>query len=276
MVLVLDFDGTVTDAEIEGAPFRAGYLEDIGLLAELDADKISTLAERFEAEIAEAPDCHGWVYSGHIVAPAAVDPYLRIMPVARKILDEVGAFLVERERTLLLDAILYKYNYQKTTSAFRVGAREFLSSFAGTHTFVVTNSHTEPVQAKIRSLAAEQELDWLVARVHGSAKKYAIDDSFEQIERELSVDGLSRPVLLRRKRYYDVLSGLLKQCGAAWSDLTVVGDIFELDLALPLVMGARVILMVNEFTPDYEKRLMSAHDRGYIATSLAEVRELIR
>ena len=32
-LLVLDFDGTMTDAEAEGAPFREGYLGDIAIRA---------------------------------------------------------------------------------------------------------------------------------------------------------------------------------------------------------------------------------------------------
>ena len=37
-VLVLDFDGTMTDAEAEGRPFRDGYLEDLCTLVGRDAE----------------------------------------------------------------------------------------------------------------------------------------------------------------------------------------------------------------------------------------------
>ena len=67
-------------------------------------------AEGFEAEVAADPQAYGWLFHGHIVAPATVDPYLRIMPVARKIFDHYGAFQSEADRTRLLDGILYKYN----------------------------------------------------------------------------------------------------------------------------------------------------------------------
>ena len=51
-LLVLDFDGTMTDAEREGAPFRGAYLDDIATLAGLPRDEVESLAVGFEAEVA--------------------------------------------------------------------------------------------------------------------------------------------------------------------------------------------------------------------------------
>jgi hypothetical protein len=212
------------------------------------------------------------MFHGHIVAPAGVDPYLRIMPVARKIFDACGAFSSESDRTRLLDGILYKYNYLKTRIAFRTGAREALAGLEGTDTWVVTNSHTDAVRAKVESLGAT----WLAPRVHGRAQKYVIDDSFDLVPERLSLPGLSRPVLLRRRAYFEVLDGLRTKAGASWADVLVVGDIFELDLSLPLALGARVGLVVNDFTPAYERAFVEGHERGTLVTSLSRVPELAR
>lgn len=274
-LLVLDFDGTMTDAEEEGRPFRTGYLQDVAALIGADYEQVEVRARHFEAKVAADPDSYGWVYGGTIVAPATVDPYLRIMPVARMIFDEAGIFTNETERTRLLDAVLYKYNYTKTTTAFRPGAGELLRALTGTQTYVVTNSHTTPVQGKIRSLGARpdggNDLDWLLERVYGRAKKYVVDGGFEAVPEHLDLPGLSRPVLLRRKQYHDVLAKLLADAGLGWDELAVVGDIFELDLALPLAMGATVALVVNEFTPAYEQEFVAAHPRGRIITTLDQV-----
>ena len=254
-MLVLDFDGTVTDAEEEGKPFCAGYLEDLAALTDRSLDDIQAMAAQFEAEVAADPDNHGWQYNGAIVAPASVDPYLRIMPVARKIFDVCQVFLNQSDRNRLLDGILYRYNYQKTGVAFRTGAYELLVGLRETPTYVVTNSHTEPVRAKIRTLARDTELDWLLERVHGRARKYVIDDSFTTVPQSLRVEGLSRPILLRRRAYCEALNRLLEREGLDWSKLWVVGDIFELDLAMPLAMGARIGLVVNRFTPGLRKAI---------------------
>ena len=62
-----------------------------------------------------------WIFQGQIVAPATVDPYLRMMPVARKILDAAHALMTPSDRERVLDRILYKYNYKKTKNVFREG-----------------------------------------------------------------------------------------------------------------------------------------------------------
>ncbi len=272
-MLVLDFDGTVTDAETEGVPFRAGYLKDLSVLTGQPEDTIIALADEFQAKVSASPDEYGWMFQGHIVAPACVDPYLRIMPVARMVFDKFGCFPGEDDRSRMLDGILYKYNYQKTHNAFKPGAKEALVSLEGTNTFVVTNSHTDAVQDKIADLG---DLEWLRQRVHGLAKKYIVDDSFDLLPREIQLPGLDRPVLLRRKLYFEALERLRKEVGVEWKDVCVAGDIFELDLSLPLAMGARVALVVNQFTPDYERNYLLNHERGHIIEDISEIPSLLK
>lgn len=280
-LLVLDFDGTITDAEEEGQPFRDGYLDDIAVLTGKERTEIDPLAKQFEAEIAKNPQANGWIFSGKIVAPASVDPYLRIMPIARKILDHYDAFTNEQDRTRLLDGILFKYNYQKTTIAFKPGAAEVLLSLeqSDVNLYIVTNSHTKPVQKKVQTLHEQLEgngsLLGLVDRVHGRAQKYVLDQTFDQLPEKLELSNLERPIFLRRRFYFEVLEKLRKKVGATWEEVQVVGDIFELDLALPFKMGAQVALMVNEFTPEYEKEFLKSHQRGQLVHSVSEILGLL-
>ncbi len=274
-LLVLDFDGTLTDAEAEGAPFREGYLEDLAMLCGRSLEETRTLADRFEEEVKNDVAGFGWVFGGEIVAPAAVDPYLRIMPVARKVFDECGVFMDLDDRDRLLDNIMYKYNYGKSAIAFKDGARDFLTSREGTETYVITNSHTEPVQNKIRALSAQgddaAELDWLVERVFGSAKKYVVDPAWDGLPRAMEIPNLSRPVLLRRRLYFEALDRLRRDAGLAWEDVVVVGDIFELDLCVPLALGGRVGLCANQFTPPYEVAYLEDHPRATIIRSMDDI-----
>jgi hypothetical protein len=278
-LLVLDFDGTMTDAEAEGAPYRQGYLEDIALLAGLETQEVLEMADRLDEQVRSDISQFGWNFGGRIVAPASVDPYLRIMPVARMILDQANAFMNLEERSRLLDGILYKYNYTKTRIVFRTGARQVLEALAGTETYVVTNSHTVPVQNKIKHLGTNADgtnsLGWLVDRVTGRAQKYVIDDSFTDIAEAMTLPGLDRPVFLRRRLYHDVLWDLLSGAGLGWQDLVVCGDIFELDLALPMAMGATVALMANDYTPLHEINYLNEHPRGQVLHSLEAVPGLL-
>src|SRR6478736_9887705 len=111
-VLVLDFDGTMTDAEAEGRPFREGYLEDLCLLVgrAVGDPEVTAIADAVEGELANAPASHPFVWHGRAVAPATVDPYLRMVPIAHRVLDRFGAIASGTDRGRLLSTVLYKYN----------------------------------------------------------------------------------------------------------------------------------------------------------------------
>jgi hypothetical protein len=273
-VLVLDFDGTMTDAEAEGRPFRDGYLEDLcTLVGRSGGDaEVEAIAVRVETELAVAPEKHPFLWMERAVAPATVDPYLRMVPIARAILDHFGVMKDPVDRGRLLGSILYKYNYAKTLGhpVFRPGAGELLRGLAGRDTWIVTNSDTHAVAGKVAMLDREG-LAWLESRVRGHARKFDVDDAWTGADRELALPGLDRPVLLRRRMYHAILSTILDAAGATFADLVVVGDIFELDLAMPLAMGARVGLVASARTPSYERAFVSNHPRGRVIEHLSEV-----
>jgi hypothetical protein len=275
-VLVLDFDGTMTDAEQEGRPFREGYLEDLcALVGKKPGDsEIMTLAEEAEAELARAPGAHPYLWMGRAVAPATVDPYLRIMPIAQRVLDKYGALPDPTDRGRLLAGVLFKYNYQKTLGrpVFRTNAGKILRELGGSPTWIVTNSDTHAVASKIAALDRETPgVAWLTSRVRGYARKFEVDDAWTHAAAELAVPGLDRPVLLRRHAYYESLRSVLEEANATFEDLVVCGDIFELDLALPLSLGARIALVASEHTPGYERAFVASHPRGRVIEDLTEI-----
>jgi hypothetical protein len=275
-VLVLDFDGTMTDAEAEGLPFRDGYLEDLALLVgrKQGDTEILALADAVEAELARAPETHPFVWLERAVAPAIVDPYLRMVPIAHRVLDHFGAITDATDRARLLSTVLYKYNYAKTLGrpVFRAGASQVLRTLSGSATWIVTNSDPHAVAGKLALLDRETPgVAWLTSRVRGFARKFDIDDAWTGVPSELAVPGLERPVLLRRHAYHDTLRAVLDEARSSWDQLVVVGDIFELDLALPLSLGARVGLVASQFTPPYERSFVQAHPRARLIEALADI-----
>ncbi|MDQ3337420.1 MAG: hypothetical protein M4D80_19840 [Myxococcota bacterium] len=276
VVLVLDFDGTMTDAEAEGRPFREGYLEDLCCLVgrPIGDAEVLAIADQVDAELIAAPAQHPFLWMGRAVAPATVDPYLRMVPIAHRILDKFGVMPSAVERGRLLGSVLYKYNYAKTLGrpVFRDGAGDVLCTLASTETYVVTNSDTHAVAGKIAALDKHSPgVMALTSRVRGHARKFDVDDAWSGIDAELALPGLERPVLLRRRLYHDIIKSLLGTTGASFGDLVVVGDIFELDLAMPLALGARVGLVVSPHTPTYERAYVSAHPRGRVIDHLSEI-----
>jgi hypothetical protein len=276
VALVLDFDGTMTDAEAEGRPFRDGYLEDLALLVGLAPDDpaIRAIADEVEAEIFAAPASYPFHWMGRPVAPATVDPYLRMVPIAHRILDRYGAIPSAEDRSRLLGSVLYKYNYQKTLGhpVFRPGAGAMLKSLDGTRTWIVTNSDTHAVAGKVAALDREAPgVAWLTSRGRGFARKFEVDDSWTGAPGEMTLPGLSRSVLLRRRWYYEILREVLAEAGSSFDELVVVGDIFELDLAMPLALGARVGLVTSPRTPAYERAFVTAHPRARLIEDLADI-----
>jgi len=275
-VLVLDFDGTMTDAEAEGRPFRDGYLDDLCTLVGRgagDPDVLAT-AVRTEDALAAKPESHPFLWMGRAVAPATVDPYLRMVPIAHAILDRFDALPGATDRGRLLGGVLYKYNYAKTLGSpvFRAGAGDLLRGLEGRDTWIVTNSDTHAVAGKIAALDREVSgLTWLTSRVRGHARKFDVDDTWTGADSELALPGLERPVLLRRRAYHDILRAILDDAGKTFEDLVVIGDIFELDLAMPLALGARVGLVSSPRTPSYERAFVDAHPRARIIDELSEI-----
>lgn len=274
-VLVLDFDGTMTDAEAEGRPFTEGYLEDLCTLVGRgvgDAE-ILAIADEVEAELSTSPASHPYRWMGRAVAPATVDPYLRIVPIANRVLDKFGV-LTGDDRSRLLTGVLFKYNYQKTLGrpVFRANAGHVLRELGGSPTWIVTNSDTHAVASKIAALDRETPgVAWLTSRVRGYARKFEVDDAWSQAAAELAIPGLDRPVLLRRRPYHSTLASVLEEANATFEDLVVCGDIFELDLAMPLSLGARVGLVASPRTPAYERAFVTAHPRAKLIDDLAEI-----
>jgi hypothetical protein len=275
-ILVLDFDGTMTDAEAEGRPFRDGYLEDLcALVGRPSGDaEVLALAEGVEAEMAQAPASHPFLWLGRAVAPATVDPYLRMVPIAHRIFDRFGVIPSPVDRGRLLGTILYKYNYAKTLGrpVFRAGAGEVLRGLAGTQAWIVTNSDTHAVAAKVAALDRDVSgVGWLTSRVRGQARKFDVDDAWTGAPEALALPGLDRPVLLRRRNYHAILQAILDEAGAGFTDLVVIGDIFELDLAMPLALGARVGLVSSPHTPAYERAFVAGHARGGVIEDLRDI-----
>ncbi|HEY5952263.1 MAG TPA: hypothetical protein VIV40_42490 [Kofleriaceae bacterium] len=276
VALVLDFDGTMTDAEAEGRPFRDGYLEDLALLVGLATDdpSIRAIADQVEAELAASPSSHPFMWMGRAVAPATVDPYLRMVPIAHRILDVHEAFPGAEDRGRLLGSVLYKYNYAKTLGhpVFRPGAGAMLKNLSDTRTWIVTNSDTHAVAGKIAALDREAPgVAWLTSRVRGFARKFDVDDGWTGAPGEMVIPGLDRTVLLRRRSYFELLQQVVEEAGSSFEELVVVGDIFELDLAMPLALGARVGLVTSSRTPDYERAFVTAHPRAKLIEDLSEI-----
>ncbi len=263
-LVVLDFDGTFTRVDDEAAPFLVAYKQG---LAELLGGDVDGEWERATAIIEADPDRYGWEYEGRIVAPSHADPYIFATSVAQILLHEHGA-----ERSALTER-LYRDAYAKAATVFRDDAREVVEAVLalGVPVFVVTNSRTTDVTRKSARLEARGS-ERLTIR--GDACKWMLvpatagDTRFDALPEELRVPGLGRPILVRRGRYFDALRQIWDETGATAAGTLVCGDIYELDLALPALLGAQVHMVGRPSTPAYERDAVAAAG-GTFSTELS-------
>jgi len=258
--VVLDFDGTFTDVHEEARDFPAAYRADVGDIAGRDVAEAWAEAER---TIAGDPDRYGWDVDGKLVAPANADPYIHSTAVATLVFKKLGILQSARLRTDIVQ-VLYKKAYEQTRTAFRPHAREVIESLlrTGLPIVIVTNAHTEMVLKKLDDLGVPQDRR---PHVHGEARKFIAgalphpDPVFDSLPETTRVEGLARPVYVRRAHYYRALKKIWDENPEAGPQSTLVaGDIYELDLALPAQLGASVHLMLRPGTNPWEREAVRA------------------
>lgn len=252
-LVVLDFDGTFTRVDEEAAPFLEAYRAG---LAALLGGPIDEAWERARRTIEADPDRFGWEYEGRIVAPSHADPYILATSIAQLLLREAGAASASTEA-------LFREAYASAGTVFRDDAAAVVEAVLAraAHVVVVTNSHTEDVRAKIEKLGARGAA---ALSIRGDAQKWRLvdparpDPRFDALPSELRADGLARPIFVRRGRYFDALRAIWDETDTTPAGTLVCGDIFELDLALPSQLGARIHMVGREATPAYERAAVRA------------------
>jgi hypothetical protein len=252
-LVVLDFDGTFTRVDEEAVPFLVAYRE--GLRALLGGE-LDQAWDRARSAIEADPDRYGWQYDGRIVAPSHADPYVLATSIAQVLLHERGMGN-QGARPAVLEG-LFRDAYTKAATVFRSDASSVIESMLGEGVpiYVVTNSRTEDVARKIAALGAKGSER---LKIHGDARKFVIaepkdrDPRFDAIPAEMRIEGLGRPIYVRRGMYFEVLRAIWEETGIGADETLVCGDIYELDLALPALLGARIHMVGRPNTPRYER-----------------------
>jgi phosphoglycolate phosphatase-like HAD superfamily hydrolase len=280
--VVLDFDGTFTDVVAEGAPFVRHFKSHLAEMIGQAPQALESAWRDEEAAVLAGAHAFGWDIGGRVVAPATADPYLLSNCVARQLMSRYGALPDPSERHEALQT-LYREAYKLTGTAFKPEAKEVLEALlaTGLPIWVVTNAHTDLVDAKLDRLAPKGRER---LQVKGDARKYLIDEAqpsdarFSALPETISFhELLPRPVYLRRGRYYEALRDIWSQTGTGPESTLVAGDIYELDLALPSALGSHVQFVARENALPYEVKAMEQlGPRGGVDRSLRGILPRLR
>ena len=267
-VIVWDFDGTVTKVDEECIPFVAGYKDDFAKSLGIPIRVLSQFWNIKQKEVRDNPTQHGWTVNRKIVAPAYADPMVECRTIADLLLLEHSEYMNDAKKRDEKLFGLYRKNYPNCLTVFKEDAAEaFIASQAFAPTYVVTNSNTDAVQEKIGKLA----IDISGVKVVGNAKKYALDDAWQDVPESVTFEGFGRPLYLRRKFYADILFQIMEQRNVTPEKVLVAGDIYELDLLLPQQLGMHVALLPRDRTPLYERNAVSSYSSGVVLASPADV-----
>ncbi|MCU1350247.1 MAG: hypothetical protein JWO56_3277 [Acidobacteria bacterium] len=262
-LVVLDYDGTITDIR-DGAPeFDRAYVRGLGDV--VGGKDLRQEWERAKAAIRAASPEAAWTVIGPAkIAPAAGDPYALASEAAKHFLTESGV-LPSAALQGLATGELYTVAYNAAPYAFRPDARTVLgvltkarSGGQPIRTCFVTNSATDTVKERLVAKLFPGGLGAL--EVQGGAAKFLIappsqpSDLFDKLPESVQVAGLTRPILLRRGSYFDALRRLWEDPAhpATAATTLVVGDVWELDLAMPAALGCQIHLVLRDNTYDYE------------------------
>ena len=270
MKLLSDFDGVWTYPDAEGAAHGA-ELDDalLTVAGERDHDAVLAWIAAARAAVRAEPARWGWSVAGRVSAFADEDPFTEHGALlhyldAQRARDPIAAQLVAaiEQRGMTLDAfggaahvrgvqaVEMRRGPGITVAAAEAG-RALLA--AGVEVVVVSNSGTDKLQrwfahARVPACVHPERAEHAL-RLRGSARKFVLAPGAGE---RITIGGLS--VDVARPDYARVL--------AEEAPDAVVGDVFSIDLALPLALKrrdpawrrVRLFWLVHPYTPEYLRR----------------------
>ena len=295
--LISDFDGIWTNQNIE-ADYVWDYI--INTLTELtgfDSVRVQKILDECKVEMNKEAHRYGWFNTGNIAAYYKEDPFgdnNAIFDYINKSVDSTTD--LKKLKEVILDKFpsLAEFSqdcFVNSTTKFKEDGKlipvdtmkkvvDKLNS-NGVKIIVVSNSKTE----KIKYLFAKADIEVTDedssdrGGVHaiGDARKYIIDSDYSVLPEYLKINSEYK-IPLRRSNYHKILQGEKPDY--------VIGDVFSLDLALPLYLrmndnsfsNLKVIQRVQPYTPDWVKDFLSKDEFkeiSYLVNNVDEVPELI-
>lgn len=303
--LISDFDGVWTNQEAEAVYVWDYMVKSIADLTGDTTESVNSILLECKKEMDRTPYEYGWFYDGSIAAYYQEDPFgdnNAIFDYINRAASTKSYSNFKQKLAVIKQAIEKKLNmncasysndcFTKSTSQFKLEGKlkpvetagEIVKELngMGVEIVVVSNSKTEKIEHLFRKAGhtVTNERTIKRGRLHaiGDAKKFVINDKFSVLPQYINISGRFN-VSLRRENYFNVL---LKE-----KPNYVIGDVFSLDLALPLYLrlnddrfnGLKIIQKVHKHTPSWVKDYISKDefkDIAFMVDSIDELPELFR
>ncbi len=299
--LISDFDGIWTNQDIEAEYVRDYIVNTLSELTGFDSQKTISILNECRKEMNKKPYRFGWFNNDKIAVYFNEDPFgdnNAIFDFINRLSTDDTDF--KKMLTVLKESVLKKYTsladfsqecFMKSTKKFKdecklnpvISTKKIVDELNSldTEIIVASNSSTEKIKYLFSKadVSVTDELSAARGSVHarGGAGKFVIDNSFSVIPEYLEINSVYK-VALRRSSYHKILSDEKPDY--------VIGDVFSLDLALPLYLrmndksysDLKVIQRVQKYTPDWVIEYLKKKEFEGIAftvNSIDEVPELI-
>lgn len=273
-LVIFDFDGTLVEATAEShQALQHAFIERVAASLDLKPTKLAELFIEQSAQVRANPGDYGLSSLDNRLACGVCDQLILLTASAYALTGvRPTDFSTAKWHQLIQDNFYAAYG--QLTFTLKPDARVLIPLLAREKTHIVTNSPGAVVSERLRSFTKNQpDLDWLAEYVSGTAKKFIIGEMPDTIPETITLPGLKRPVYPRRSLYWNVVNTLREARQAAWPEVTVIGDIAELDLITFALLGARVVLVRGTLTPAYELAYIESlpPGQGCVITKLTEL-----
>ena len=279
MIVILDFDGTLTAEEQQAQPLAQRSLDTLAheiigaSRAQLERDYVET-RERLLGSPAE----YWWEVNGLIASYCDEGAFILNTTTLQTMLRDTpryAAAVADRFPAAEYDPVvdctnhLFHRHTAELPTCFRPEARELLLTLLdhpAIQPLVLTNSLGDKVARHLEALQLPRPIEIL-----GDTRQYDMQPAWSPPPNGLAIDGFPRwrvdplrHIDLRRPAYYAALMRMRKED----DQIVVVADTLSLPGALALRMGIRFYLLATPYTPDWCRRVVADHPLGAVLSSL--------
>jgi phosphoglycolate phosphatase-like HAD superfamily hydrolase len=298
--LISDFDGVWTNQEIEAEYVWNYIVKSLSDLTGDSADAIESLLAESKKDMNRAPWDYGWFNGGVISAYYQEDPFgdnnaifdyinrsasTKTFSNFKQNLHKVKEAIINKAKRTLAE---YSNDcFIKSSSQFKLEGKlkpvdsagrivkELNSN--GVEIIVASNSKTEKIEHLFtkagHTVTNERSIKRGRLYARGDAKKFVIDGAYTALPEFFEITNRYK-VSLRRSNYHKILIEEKPDY--------VIGDVFSLDLALPLYLrlndkqfhNLKVIQKVHPHTPKWVKDFLGKDEFKGIAFMVDSIDEL--
>jgi len=292
MIVILDFDGTLTAEESQAPSLARRSLRTLASeVLHVPTGELLAAYRRTRADILAAPWDYGWWVNGLLAGYPDEGAFQCNTVTLQTMLGREPRYvarIAEQFRAAEYDPVvdctnwLFHRHTAELGTAFRPAALPVLQGLIddpGTTPLVLTNSLGDKVARQLATLPLSAQPEIL-----GDTRQYEMDPAWEQRFEHPTLGAIQtwpvserRSIDLRRPAYHAALLRVQARARAQGDPrVAVVADSLSLPGSLPLMMGIPFFLLRTPYTPQWCVEVVDGHPCGTVLGGLEELPGALR